>query len=635
MRRRLLDSRSYIDLRLRYRFGSAADPASGNYYLAEDEYVPTPLSESMANAVFDIKGLADALEDGECLFLLGQFGAGKSITVRETFKELRKRHLQDRAKPVPVAINLRDHWGQFTVDEALRRHANRIGFEKPDQLVRAWNAGQLMVLLDGFDELASPAWQAKSIRDSRKEALRLVKAFLADSKGRNGILVAGRDNYFDSLAEAKALLSPPPDTHFIYLGEFTEDQATSYLKKKGVSKPLPYWLPRKPLLLGYLATRNLLDSVLGISGETGTAYAWDQFINRICEREAQLNQDIDAESVRRILEELAARTRESTSGNGPLYEADLSEAYKKVTGFEPLEAAKVLLQRLPGLTARDQELGARSFVDVEYLQMLRAGQVARFILNPYVFTSTRKWQQALNELGHSAVAMFMERDGVRVGQFAVAAQVANEKWQEPTLALDCLISGARSTEVDTFDCINLTIREGIADIIDLVEYPMEHLTMQSCLINVVRLEAATKVGPVLRDCMVAKVEGVPDGMRLPPSFVECVVDSYDIANTNAAIIDSTLPAATKVLCTVIRKLFLQSGAGRLETALYRGLPQGAIMYVGPILDILASEQIIYCHTGQAGRIWHSARVHRSRMLSILQAPIQSKDGILEKVRRLR
>lgn len=630
LRRRLLDGSTYLKLRSRYRFGSAADPATGASLLPDEEYVRLPMQDTSTGENYTVKSLASCLLEGEVVLLLGPFGAGKSLTVREIFRDLGKRYYEHDSSPVPVAINLRDHWGQGDVDEVLRRHANKAGFDKPSQLVRAWNAGRLIVLLDGFDELAAPAFQVgpDAIRRSRQEALQAVRAFVRDARGKPGLLIAGRDHYFDSTGEAKRLLSLPAETKFVQLGEFSDDQAHYYLKRKGLDTGLPAWLPRKPLLLGYLATRNLLSDILSIEAGRGLAFAWDQFVDRICEREALDIGEIDAQTIRAIMEALASRTRELPNDTGPLYENDFASAFKRVTGYDPLEAARVLLQRLPGLTARDQELGARSFVDEDMLQALRAGPVARFVQDPYRQIAFGEWRQPLDELGYSLGALLGERLGLTEGKYRLAAQEASTRWEQSTLSLDCLIIGSHTKGGEPFDCSGLTVREGYASTIDLADHPLANVTVDTCLIELLRIEGSASSAVRFRECMIGTLEGASSAAALPAWIERCEVAKFDDIQTNAAIMRQDLPLNIRVLLTIIRKLFLQRGSGRLESALHRGLSPEAVKYVRPILHRLAAERVIYSHPAGAELVWHGARSERSRVLAILASPTSRQDELL-------
>ena len=508
-RRGLLNSQQYLEARWHYRFGSATDPDSGAHQLSDEEYIRQPLTDIRSNDTYSIRDISGLLGEGRTLVLVGPFGAGKSLTVREIFRRLRRDFYRNNTGLTPAAINLRDHWGQPTVSEVLHRHANNIGFSHPHQLVRAWNAGQLLPLLDGVDELASPVMPIgrHARRRSREAALKVVQAFMRDARGRLGVLLAVRDHYFDSIEEARRLMQLPGTTIFVSVGEFSEDQATQYLQKKGIDSKLPTWLPRKPLLLGYLASRGLLEQVVSTQGDSSIAVAWDNFLSRICEREADLSAEIDSWSVRRLLEDLATRARLLPRGVGPLFDNDLADSYRAITGYEPSESARVLLQRLPGLTARDQEEGARSFVDDEMMEALQAGTVARFISDPYTGIEVTGFAHPLTDFGCSITYHLASKQRATTAQYTVAAKEAMIRWNQPTLAIDAILSGARTPNAESVDAQGLTINGGLADNIDMEEYPITGLTLDRCLINQVNYAPLGADIRFLR-CQIVKVVGV-------------------------------------------------------------------------------------------------------------------------------
>ena len=459
---RVIDAQQYLSSRAAFRFGSATDLRTGNSKIADDEYVPSTILQQDTGVEYNVPDLAQALLKGNHMVLLGPFGAGKSITVREIFRDLRARHLRQETDMVPIPLNLRDHWGQNDPAEALHRHAKRLGFEKPDQLVRAWNAGRLVVLLDGFDELASQslATRPELTRANRRQAVSLVREFALGARGRTGLLIAGRDHYFDSDEEMRSALGLVPETVELEISEFTEDQAAAFLAAKGFEQELPAWLPRKPLLLGYLATENLLIEVLGIDGERGNAHAWRQFLSKICQREAEISGDIEPEAVGQILEDLATITRRKPQGAAPLSESEMATAYRSITGRDPLESARVLLGRLPGLTARDQEAGSRSFVDADMLEALRGGWVARFISSPFNTDPQGVFFQPLGELGYETTALITLQNGIDDAMHGVAAREAIGRWHEPSLALDCICSGSRRNAGRMYDAEGLNVSGG-------------------------------------------------------------------------------------------------------------------------------------------------------------------------------
>ena len=673
--RQLVDAGQYLEARWQYRFGSANDPEEGGHRLSDNEYVTQPLTRSGFSDEYSVSDLCSLLIGGKAIVLSGPFGAGKSLTLREVFKQLRGDYYRNPTNKIPIAINLSDHWGQGSVDEILRRHAERVGFEKPHELVRAWNAGLLLPLLDGIDELASPvfAMDKDAISRSRQEALKVIQAFMRDIRGTSGVLLTGRDHYFDSVVHARALMHLPEDAIFVDVGEFYESQAMEYLKNKGITADLPTWLPRKPLLLGYLASRELLNQVSSIDGDGGPALAWHHFLDRICEREADLFQDVQSDTVRLLLENLAVRARSLPRGSGPLYDSDLTSAYKEITKVEPSVAARTLLQRLPGLTARDQEEGARSFVtsaykeitkvepsvaartllqrlpgltardqeegarsfvDDDMMEALRAGSVARFIIDPHTSVSVNKLAHPLNAFGCSVTGYLGDLYGLAAAQYTVAAIQALQRWEEPTLALDVILSGSAAPNVEMLDAQGLTITRGLADEIDMEDRPIVNLTLDTCLIQKVRFDSSESAIE-FRKCAILRIEGIANERALPASvFAECEVEAFDNRHTNTAILGSDLPTSIKVLLVLVRKLFLQRGSGRAESALYRGIDGPLRGQVSPVLDLLTAEGIVYSHNANRRIIWHGNRTHRTRMLKILEGDTNADDSLMKAVARV-
>jgi hypothetical protein len=649
-RKQLLDARAYLNLRSKYPFGSATDPQTDSREVPEDEYIPQPITDKISKQEHNIDTIADLLCEGKVVVLVGSFGTGKSLTVREVFNELKKRFFEKKTSqiPVPVAINLREHWGQTDIDEVLRRHAAKLGFEKQDQLIRAWNAGQIIPLLDGFDELTSQLWvprpEAEKLRqEARRQAVGVVRSFVRENMKRGiGTLVTGRDHFFNTRAEMCDALGLGNDSIILELGEFTEEQAQHYLERKGFKGKIPGWLPRKPLLLGYLTSKKLLDSVLAIPEDKGQAYAWDAFLDRISEREADLakNKNFDWRTIRKIMEILALKTRTAQADDGPIFEQDMMTAFKNATGYEPTEEAMTLLRRLPGMTTRDPELGGRYFVDQEMRDALQAGMIIEFIKSPYdsgfQILLQERFKRPLSEFGCAVVAYLADKEAIEEKKFWVAAQEASnlKRWNQPTLALDILLAGAKRSQ-NIFDCRDLEIGEGDADIINLEDEPLKNLILHSCYINKLCLPQTQldNLHLELKDCMILRLEGATNQKGLPSWIINTEIDSFDDTATNAAILRLNLPLPVRVLLTIIRKLFIQKGRGRLESALFRGLDEAARQYVSPVLKILESEGAVFSVKSPQGLVWHGARNQRRRLLQFLYSPT-TNDPILEKVRQL-
>jgi hypothetical protein len=329
---KLVDVASYLSLRMNYPFGSVRDPANPNS--REDvEYVALDLIESSTQAPWSVSEIRAALLDAKRFIIFGDYGSGKSMTLREIFRELRIANLKNRTVAFPIYINLRDHFGQTNPAEVLERHARNIGFPHPSHLVRAWRAGYVTLLIDGFDELTTLGIQGlwKRLHEVRYRAMEVVRQFIREQPIGAGLIVAGRAHFFDSERERKNALHPASNFVELTLNEFNDEQIQRYLTKRGLSGSVPGWMPSRPLLVGYLAASGVLKEAFSDANGNNQnlaadpAKGWDYILDRVCEREADIEAGIDGTTVRRILERLATLARHSQSGLGPLSPEDIAD----------------------------------------------------------------------------------------------------------------------------------------------------------------------------------------------------------------------------------------------------------------------------------------------------------------------
>ena len=150
---------------------------------------------------------------------------------------------------------------------------------------------------------------------------------------------------------------------------------------------MPSWLPSRPLLVGYLANKNLLHDTFD-EKYSDPATGWNILLDKISAREAEIEAGIDGSTVRRILERLATKTRGSQGGLGSLNLDSITEAFNDVCGYKPDERGMVLLQRLPGLGVDPEEENSRIFIDEAFADVCKAGDLVEFIDSPFGFTSS-------------------------------------------------------------------------------------------------------------------------------------------------------------------------------------------------------------------------------------------------------
>lgn len=644
---RLIDAPSYLQTREAYPFGSVRDPATGRGAPSVD-YVSLDLVETGTGALWEVDRMLTHVEAGGGVILLGDFGAGKSMTLREIYRELKKKYLRDRSVRFPVYVNMRDHHGQTSPAEILERHARNTGFGSPSHLVRAWLAGYAILLLDGFDEVGTLGIQGawKKLRDTRYRATQALRGFVRQMPKGVGFVLAGRAHFFDGDKERRSALALESDPSFVELSlnEFTDDQMRRYLEKSGYRGRVPGWIPSRPLLLGYLAARGLMEAALK-SVEPGPVIAdpargWDDLIDRVTAREAEIEAGIDGVTLRRILERIATKARSSPGGLGPIPVDDIVAAFKEICGYPPDEQAMVLLQRLPGLGIDPAGDQSRSFIDESLADALRAGDVAAFADTPFNIDATilREAEGSLGSLGVGVAVQRLERSKCPPGKLLTAIRRAAQVTDGGVLTAD-LVHAA----ISRADAINEAVYvkrvflqefELTADIGDV-----SHLEFQDCYFARIGLDVDLPVErlPGFRRCFFSEVEGRVSERDLPRGVfdADCIFDSFtEAAETTDAILNLDLALGVKVLLTVLKKLYLQRGSGRRESALYRGLDHKSRRLVPDVIRLLQTEGVVTGYSRKGAAIWLPDRTQMVRIGRIIASPNVSEDALLRKATEL-
>jgi hypothetical protein len=184
----LVDVRAYIAARKNHGFGSVQDFATGSKSPSV-AFVEIGLSDTKSGSTMFVDDVVDGTLKGKHFAIVGQYGAGKSMALREIFLRLCEKYSRGQTSKFPIYINLREHSGQRDPVEILERHARSIGFESTSSLVRAWRAGFVVLVVDGFDEVTSLGVQGswKKLRDLRTRSLEGIRKLLRDHRdGRGG-----------------------------------------------------------------------------------------------------------------------------------------------------------------------------------------------------------------------------------------------------------------------------------------------------------------------------------------------------------------------------------------------------------------------------------------------------------------
>lgn len=640
----LVDSRAYLSARTNYAFGSVRDPATGKPDLSHIKYIPLDIVRKNPEGQVSLSDVVDLISDGSCAVLLGDYGAGKSMTLREIYRLLRKRHLRDATSRFPVYINLRDHYGQKDPAEVLTRHARQVGFASPSQLVRAWRAGYVDLLIDGFDEVATSNIQGlwRKLRESRYRSMEVVRRLIQENPVGSGCIVAGRAHFFDSREERQRALFPNDRTARrcleLSLNEFSDEQISAYLEKERLEGVVPSWLPSRPLLIGYLAVSGILQNFRDVDSseyEVGRARGWDLLLDLVSDREAEIDGGIDGQTIRNILERLATMTRTTMGTLGSISPASVTQAFRDVCGYEPGEESMVVLQRLPGLGVDHEEEGSRAFLDSSFADTCKAGDLFRFIEHPFEFDSDilESMESAVGELGVEVALWKTSMRGFNEGKLNAALSVAQDV-------------GAKYLQVDIIRLLmqnDWAIHVSVSvDSCTLQEFELSDTNTDLSAVHFSNSYfGRVEVNPgfddrksaVFQECFINEIDGRVSRQDLPPGKFdrECVIERFsETAKTTSDFLSLDIPLGQRVCLTVLKKLHQQRGAGRRENALLRGLDHRASRLVPDVLEVLRSEGLTVVERLRRNTVWRPVRGCRARVGQIISAPATVVDGAFDR-----
>ena len=471
----------------------------------------------------------------------------------------------------------------------------------------------------------------------RHASMMLIREFVRQTPADASVVIAGRSQFFDSEKELEAALGVDESFVRLTLNDFTNAQIARFLMKGGYAGAVPTWIPARPLLLGYLAARGFLKDVVEVGDDHTPEESWDLLLDLISAREANINPALDGEAVRGIIEQLASVARATTDGRGPLTFADLEDAFVSACGHRPDDLGAVLLQRLPGLGLRDVTDDSRQFIDEQFVDAARAGDVARFLFDPFSTTlDAESWLIPIGDLGAAVTAAKARRVGLAPAQFQLAIQRAAEERGAGTLAADVL-RVALMCGVG-FEGRNVYIREADIGLLEL-SYDMPDISpveLQDCVVLRLEIDATTPNDrlPSFNGCLIAVLEGRVESDMPFEKFTQCSVETASgTTETTAGIMELALPSGVRVALTVLKKLYLQRGAGRKESAFSRGIDPASRRLVEPVLREVEREGLATHGKIGSETIYYPVRSSAARVHRILASP-SSDDSLLNACRAL-
>ena len=321
---------------------------------------------------------------------------------------------------------------------------------------------------------------------------------------------------------------------------------------------------------------------------------------------------------------------------GSLSQEDILVSFQNVCGFVPDDRGVLLLQRLPGLGAAQAEDGSRDFIDADLVDAARVGDLCRFIEDPYSFKleSPSTWQVTLGQLGIELGTLLCHRHSFNEGKLRTALQQASRDDENGELCLDLIqISKEMGFE---FPGHSFNVRNVLVQNASFGDSPLDFssISFRDCLFQRLEIDVSAENSrlPRLYSCFVGTLDGRVSQMGLPEGVFDrnCVIDSFGESSQNtAAILALPLSTGAKVLLTVLKKLYLQPGAGRKNSALFRGLDHRARALVPDVLELLVREGLTIRSTVGEEPVWLPTRSESVRVRRLVSSPLGNNDRLIQ------
>ena len=277
----------------------------------------------------------------------------------------------------------------------------------------------------------------------------------------------------------------------------------------------------------------------------------------------------------------------------------------------------------------------RGELESRVMDVLWAREDAAYASSPINYEiGAEGWLHPLGEIGSAALSAELGDQGFQQGAVVEAAKVAARRFRCGTLALDLLCAAQRmGSEGSILDCRGLDISAGECMLLDIEEYPVCNLTLDSCLIRTLRLPRSIPSGVNFSSCVVGRAEGIASREVLPTwAQVDC--NLYDNVGTTSGIMGLDRPLAVRVALTVLKKVYIQSGSGRKESALFRGLDGKARSIVVPVLEALRAEDLILFRVHKGENFWHPDRKAIPRIQRLITLLGPDDDPLMARLERL-
>jgi hypothetical protein len=625
----MLGVRNYAELRRTRAFGSAIDLYSGQP--DDRRYVEVNyFTESGESYTKD--RIASELIRGKNVVLIGDYGSGKSRCVKEVFDRLYS--TQSSHYKNAIAIDLRDNWGLKRAPEIITRHFTDLGLgdHVSDVLKVAYSSASIY-LLDGFDEIGAQTWSDDPTKlvEIRKQSLAGIKDLVDRAAG--GVFITGREHYFNNDVELLTCLGlDAKDVVLLRCNQELSGQQFLELIDRPMTD-LPHWIPKKPLIATIIRDiePDIVKHIFGTS--TGQIDFWELLLDTLCEREARINSILDASIIRALYTHIGRLSRTTTNSLGPISIKDINAAFEITTGRPPTDESAIILQRLPGLSRIGAESLDRQFVDSYILDGLKAEDILSIYLGASSAPLAFEWKHPVETFGAFYLATRLQ--STNQVQAAAAYLKRHRGVTNHVLLSDLLAALFSCDDVSNVDLGGLELSKGRFCHLSFSACPVRNVRFYDCAFDSIDLTDADPIGISLVESTIGRVSGVTSKEHLPSWVSDCLFEDFQSVKTLTAIRAAGLTVAQTFLLSSLRKLFLQPGAGRKESSMYKGYGDLSTKKAcEKVVALLLRERFCDKFKGATEALYIPNRAFTGRVKALMSQLTQSKDDLWTQTSRI-
>ena len=654
-------SSTYIIERKKRPFGSVRHPGTDSIEVPRNQYVSVPFRAIGSSRELSVNNIVQTILNKENIRLVitGDFGIGKSMTLRELFYRLSEKYLDGETYRFPMYINLKDGLFDDNDDavDLIERHAKWVGMrDHRDKLVHAWTSDCCIIFLDGFDEIARSGFA----RLTKSNALRwssahIVREIVKNSNQTTPILISGRESYFATFKEMRECLSAEKFSH-ASLHDLDDAEVIQLYRKilpEGCNPIIFGWLPQRPLLLSYLyftfgeKLRDVHEASSGVAPGEG----WNVLLRRLCERETDVARGATPDQIRRVIERIALFARTNLSEPGRVSSLQVAQAYRDVFEMEPEISVQQVLMRLPGLsggaTAED-----RGFIDTSFFDAAQAGTLVEIIealgtrdpnslhtegVKP-ILELLQKTRSVVTSLcAQIVVAALKQRETLGLLGIALHQAVVSRDFSKGNILGDMFMCALEHPAIGFRDELTNVEFDGAyfpeLELNDVIG-ERRRITFNHCIIDRLEIDvAATQLRDIsFNDTQVghlnAPLEIADDLEHIGLGTGVEHVEWFD--STNADIFAMNVPRHFKVLKIVLRQLFQRQIAGRHRGVFFRGIRNVRHGRIEECLGILAKHNIVYFvgNPQLSSSLWYPNKAHAKRAAFLIDCTSVPNDILI-------